>query len=164
MTSSAMVLLGCMLMLQAPPTGKVDSTFDKSANFSALRTYQWVPGTPAFNPAVDKMIVAALEAEMSALGFTKAASGADVTLAYYTMAVTNVDLKALDKIQREGGSPVAANKTLGKLVVVMRSTATRQQLWSASTREYLDPDIEKLNGTLATVTPRLFATYPGKAR
>ena len=159
MTSSAMVLLGCMLILQPPPIGKADSTFDKRANFAAFRTYSWLPGTPAFNPEVHKMIVAALEAEMSALGFTKAASGADVTLAYYTMAITNVDLKALDKIEREGGSPATANKTLGKLVVVMRNAA-RQQVWTAATREYLDPNLEKFGATIRTVTARLFETYP----
>ena len=159
MTSSALVFVGCMLMLQTPPIGKVDSTYDKRSNFAALRTYQWLPGTPAFNPEAHKLIVAAVDAEMSALGFTKAASGADVTLAYYTMAVTNVDLKALDKIERDGGSRAAANKTLGRLVVVMRD-ASNQQIWTAATREYIEPTIEKFEATSKMVTARLFETYP----
>ena len=161
MKSVAVLLLGFLFTAQTPPIGKVESTFDKTANFSTLRSYQWLPGTPAFNPAVHKLIVDALEADMTTLGFTKAASGADVTLAYYAMAVTNVDLKALDKIERDGGSLAAANKTLGRLVVVMRSVPAGGQLWSASTREYLEADIEKLGGTIQVVTAHLFNTYPG---
>jgi len=158
MTKSVIFLLG-YLLLQLPPIGKADSTFDKSVNFAALRTYEWRPGTPAFNPELHKMIVAALDAEMAAHGFTKVASGADVTLAYYAMAVTYVDLKALDKIERESSAPSPANKSLGKLVVVMRNTANRQ-IWTAATREYVEPGIEKFGATIGAVAARLFETYP----
>lgn len=157
--NSIVVLLVALVAAQTPPIGRADSTFDKKANFASFRTYTWAPGSHAFNPVAHKLIVDALEAEMTARGFTKVANCADVTLAYYSMAVTNVDLKALDKIEREGGSSAAANKNLGKLVVVMRSAA-REQLWSASAREYLEPDIEKLGGTIRAVTARLFSTYP----
>lgn len=159
MIKGAMLLLGCMMLVQTPPIGKVDSTFDKKTNFAGLRTYQWLPGSPAFNPDVHKMIVGAIDAEMSALGLTPAASGADVTLAYYAMAITNVDLKALDKIEREGGSRSAANKTLGRLVIVMRNPA-HQQIWTAATREYLDPNVQTFGASIKPVTARLFATYP----
>ena len=159
MASRVMVVLGCVMLLQTPPIGKVDSTFDKSADFAALRTYKWLPGTPAFNPVAHEMIVAAVEAEMAAVGFTKAESGADVTLAYYAMAITNVDLEALDKIEREGTSRAAANKTLGRLVVVMRNAA-QKQIWTAATREYLEPMIEKFQPAITIVTARLFETYP----
>ena len=36
MKSAAVLLLG--LLMQLPPIGKVDSDFDKQANFAALRT------------------------------------------------------------------------------------------------------------------------------
>ena len=159
MTRSVIVLLGWMMLVQLPPIGKADSTFDKSVDFAALRTYEWRPGTPAFNPELHKMIVAALEAEMAAHGFTRVASGADVTLAYYAMAVTYVDLKSLDKIERETSSSSSANKSLGKLVVVMRNKAQRQ-IWTAATREYVEPGIEKFGATIGAVTARLFETYP----
>jgi hypothetical protein len=45
----------------------------------------------------------------------------------------------------------------------MRDPA-RQPLWSAATREYLDPDRAKLGATIQAVTARLFATYPGRAK
>lgn len=156
---SIVVLLIGLALTQTPPIGKVDSTFDKKADFAAFRTYSWGPGTHAFNPAAHKMILDAVEAEMSGRGFTKVASGGDVTLSYYTMAVTNVDLKALDKVERQSGSGATPTKDLGKLVLVMRNPA-RQQVWSAATREYLEPNIEKFGATIKTVTARLFETYP----
>ncbi len=153
------VLLVALGAAQVPPIGKVDSTFDKKANFASFRTYAWGSGTPAFNPAAHTMILEAVDAEMAGRGFTKVASGGDVTLSYYSMAVTNVDLKALDKLEREGGTGAAPTKDLGKLVLVMRNPA-RQQVWSAATREYLEPNIEKFGATIKTVTARLFETYP----
>ena len=154
-----MVLLVALIASQAPPIGKADSTFDKKANFASFRTYAWGPGTHAFNPALHKLILEAVEAEMATRGFTKVASGGDVTLSYYAMAVTNVDLKALDKVERAGGSGPAPTKDLGKLILVMRNPA-RQQVWTAATREYLEPNLEKFGATIKTVTARLFETYP----
>ena len=160
MTKIVMLFLGGLMLAQMPPIGKAESTFDKNTNFGSLRTYAWKPGAPAFNPVVHNMIVAALEAEMSGLGFTKAAAAdADVTLAYYAMAVSYVDLDALDKIERERKTPVASNKTLGKLVVVMRNKAERQ-IWTAATREYVEPAVEKFTETIGVVSDRLFETYP----
>ena len=157
--NSIVVLLVALIAAQAPPIGKAESTFDKKANFASFRTYTWMPGTHAFNPTAHKLIVEAVEAEMARRGFTKVAAGGDVTLAYYTMAVTNVDLKALDKVERAGGSGAAPTKDLGRLVLVMRNPA-RQQVWTAATREYLEPNIEKFSGTIKIVTARLFETYP----
>jgi hypothetical protein len=157
--NSIVVLLLTLVAAQVPPIGKADSTFDKKANFASFRTYAWGPGTHAFNPAAHKMILEAIEAEMAARGFTKVASGGDVTLSYYTMAVTNVDLKALDKVERAGASGPAPTKDLGKLIVVMRNPA-RQQVWTAATREYLESNIDKFGATIKTVTARLFETYP----
>jgi hypothetical protein len=161
MKSLAILLLGFLFTAQQPAPGKVDSTFDKKTNFAAIKTYSWTSGVPAMRPDAHKLIVAAVEKEMAGLGLTQVASGADVTVAYYTMTVTNVDLKALDKMDDK--SKPAPTKDLGKLVVVMRNPA-RQQLWSAISREYLDPDLAKLPAAVQTVAERLFATYPGRAR
>ncbi len=81
--NSIVVLLVALVTAQAPPIGKADSTFDKKANFASFRTYAWTPGTHAFNPAAHKMISRRVEAEMAARGFTKVATGGDVTLSYY---------------------------------------------------------------------------------
>ena len=160
MNSVVLVLLGLLLAPQSDVIGKVETSFDKKANFSAFKTYSWQPGYHAYDPEAHKMVIAAFDAEMTKLGFTRVESGADVTLAYYTVTGTDVDLKALDKVEREGGG--VPTKARARLVVIMRSAM--QQVWTASTREYVDQDRAKLPDTLQTVTARLFETYPGRKR
>ena len=156
-----MMLLGLLLAPQGE-IGKVESSFDKKVNFAALRTYTWYVGYNAYNAEAHKLIVAAIEAEMASRGFTKVESGGDVRIAYYTVTGTDVDLKALDKLEREGAAGQPPLKARARLVVLMRQTASNAQIWTASMREYLDADPAKLGATIETVTARLFATYPRK--
>lgn len=162
MKSLAILFLGLMLSGQTPVAGKIDTTFDNKANFAAFHTYSWGPGKDAFLPEGHKMIVAAVDKQMAAQGLTPVATGGDVTIAYYTTTTSNVDLKALDKIDER--TVPAPTKELGKLIVVMRDAKTKAQLWSAGTHEFLDSDRSKLGASVQTITERLFATYPGRAR
>ena len=162
MKSVAIVLLGLLFAPQGAVVGKVESEFDKKVSFPTLRTYTWASGYNANKPEAHETIVAAFEAEMTSLGFTKVATGADVTLAYYTVASFEVDPKDLEKMEREGRRGIAPTKALGRLVAVMRGTTSDQRIWAASTREHLDQDPAKLKDTIRTVTTRLFDTYPGR--
>jgi hypothetical protein len=159
---TGLMLSSLLFAQQGAAVGKVETKIDNKANFAALHTYSWLPGLRADDPDVTRLIAAAFEAEMSKLGFTKTESGADVTLAYYTVRSTEVDLKALDKHEKAGGNGSAPTKILGRLVAVMRVGETTQQLWSASTREFVDPDRAKLDETIRAVAARLFESYPGR--
>lgn len=164
MTTIGILLFSLALGQVSEVVGKVETAFDKKANFASLRTYSWAPGYNAARAEVHKMIVAACEAEMTKSGFTKVETGADVTLAYYTVSATYGDPKALDKLQQQGSVAPPPRNTVGRLVVIMRQgTSTTHQLWSASTRELVDPDPAKLADTIRTATARLFDTYPGRA-
>lgn len=162
MKSAVILLLGLFAATQSAGVGKVDSSFDKKVDFAALRTYTWSGGTHADRPDAHKMIVVAVDAEMAGRGFKQVATGADVTLAYYTGFTTEVDLKALDKLEREGKGGATPTKALGRLSVKMRNASSHQEVWSAATRELLDPDPAKLSTTIRAVTGRLFETYPGR--
>ena len=159
---SVVILLVGLLVAPQGEIGRVESSFDRKANFAAFRTYTWNVGYDAYSPDAHKMIVAAIEAEMARRGFTKVETGADVRIAYYTVTGTDVDLKALDKLEREGGTGATPLKARARLVIVMRPMASSDPLWQASMREHLDPDPAKLGDTIESVTARLFATYPRK--
>ena len=160
-----LMLVSLFFAQQGAAVGKVESKFDKTTNFAGLHTYSWTPGSKTEIPQVGELIVAACDQEMAKLGFTKVPNGADVTLAFYTVRSTEVDLKALDKLEKNGGGGPTPTKTLGRLVVVMRSGAgSAPQLWSASTREFVDPDPARLGDTIHTVAARLFETYPRAKR
>ena len=153
-----LALVGLFVYTQADAIGKVESSFDKKTNFAELRTYSWSGGARALNAEADRLVVAAFEKEMAALGFKQVASGGDVTLSYYNVTSNDVDMKKLDEATRAGGA--APTKMRARMMVVMRAPATRAELWTAITREYVEPD--QLAATVQRVAERLFATYPGK--
>jgi hypothetical protein len=153
-----LALFGLFVYAQSDAIGKVESSFDKKANFAALHTYSWSGGARAYNEDAHRLLVTAFEKEMTALGFKQVTSGADVTLSYYNVTSTDVDLKKLDEATRAGAA--APTKMRARMMVVMRAPATRAEIWSAITREYVEPD--ELAATVQRVTERLFATYPGK--
>jgi len=151
-------LVGLFVYAQSDAIGKVESSFDKKANFAALHTYSWSGGARAYNEEAHRLLIAAFEKEMTGLGFKQVTSGADVTLSYYNVTSTDVDLKKLDEATRAGAA--TPTKMRARMMVVMRAPATRAELWSAITREYVEPD--QLAATVQRVAERLFATYPGK--
>jgi hypothetical protein len=160
---NGIVLTLCLLLAatQGAKVGVVESTFDKSTDFRALRTYSWQAGYDAYDPAIHKLIVAAIDAEMTGLGFTKVASGGDATIAYYSVLSTEVDIKALEKLQREGKTTAPPTKSLGRLVIIMRKPGGDASLWTASTREHVER--EQAETTIRVVAQRLFEKYPGRA-
>ena len=151
-------LVGLFVYAQSDAIGKVESSFDKKANFAALHTYSWSGGARAYNEEAHRLLIAAFEKEMTGLGFKQVTSGADVTLSYYNVTSTDVDLKKLDEATRAGAA--TPTKMRARMMVVMRAPATRAELWSAITREYVEPD--QLAATVQRVAERLFATYPAK--
>lgn len=153
-----LALFGLLVYSQSDAIGKVESSFDKKANFAELHTYSWSGGARAYNDEAHRLLIAAFEKEMTALGFKEVTSGADVTLSYYNVTSTDVDLKKLDEATRAGAA--TPTKMRARMMVVMRAPATRAEIWTAITREYVEPD--QLAATVQRVAERLFATYPGK--
>ena len=99
-----LALVGLFVYTQSDAIGKVESSFDKKANFAALHTYSWSGGARAYNEEAHRLVIAAFEKEMTALGFKQVPSGADVTLSYYNITSTDVDLKKLDEATRAGSA------------------------------------------------------------
>jgi len=153
-----LALVGLFVYSQTDAIGKVESSFDKKTNFAELHTYSWSGGARAYNEEAHRLVVAAFEKEMTALGFKQVPSGGDVTLSYYNITSTDVDLKKLDDATRAGAA--TPTKMRARMMVVMRAPKTRAELWTAITREYVEPD--QLAATVQRVADRLFATYPGK--
>lgn len=152
-----------MLLLLVPQKiGEVESSFDKSANFSALRTYAWTRGHEALNPGAHKAIVGAIDTQMASLGFAKAEAGtADAILKYHVVRGTDVDLKALEKPSAAAQQQPAQTKILGKLVIVLYPRgSTENPLWHAHTREYVSDDPATREGELQRIVKALFDTYP----
>jgi len=161
------LMLSLALMLLVPQAGSkeraVDSTSAKGKNFAAFKTYAWDKGHEAYDPAVHKMIGAAIDKEMAALGFTRAEpAAADVLIRYHSLVSTIVDFKSLEKPPETTKDGTTKTSQLGTLVVEMLDPA-RKQLWAAKTREIVDTkDPAAFDRAIGPVVARLFQTYPGR--
>jgi hypothetical protein len=162
MVSVIFTLALTLLVPQArSDAGKIESTSAKGTNFSAFRTYSWDKGHEAYDPAAHKLIVAAIDKEMTGLGFTRAEGGkADVMIRYHSVVSTFVDFKSLSKAPVKAADGSDKTSQLGTLVVEMVDPA-HKQLWAARTREFVDRST--LDQSIGPIVARLFETYPGRA-
>lgn len=148
-----------------PASGKVNSTYDKTAAFATFKTYRWIAGQPAFNPAADKAIVSAIDAEMTALGLKKVEGTAGgVTLRYLAVRSTSVDLEKLEAIEKQGGDKAGADVTVGRLVIVMEDARSNRRLRAADGVERLNPAAADRDETITAVVVRMFETYPTRQK
>jgi hypothetical protein len=160
------LMLALLLVAQGRPApGKVNSSYDKTVDFKTLQTYGWIAGQPAFDPAANKAIVAAIDAEMAALGFKKVdGRGGNVTIRYLAVRSTSVDLDKLEAIERAGGDSTGANYSVGRLVIVMEDAKSGKRLWAADGVERLDPAPAAREETVKRVMTRMFETYPTRQK
>ena len=161
-----MVLLMFVAQAQGRPApGKVNSTFDKTAAFTTFKTYGWIAGQPAFDPAAHKAIVAAIDAEMTAVGLKKVEGGTgDVTLRYLAVRSTSVDIEKLAALEKQGGDQAGANYTVGRLVIVMEDAKSSRRLWAADGVERLNPAVAERDQAIKAVVTRMFETYPTRQK
>ena len=74
----AIVLAPALLLAQ-----KVSYDYNKTSNFASFKTYAQKDGTKVGQPLIDDRIVAAIDTELAAKGFTKAESNPDVIVVYH---------------------------------------------------------------------------------
>jgi len=146
---------------QPPGAGKAASEYDKTVDFAKYRTYKWSHAPEDYRPKVHDLLVADIDKEMAALGFTKTEDPkADLTLRYFTLRSSQIDLKQLEKAEREGRKDKPTSYDMGKLVVVLRETSTDKRVWAANTQEYMNPDVAKREETIRQAVAKVFQTYP----
>jgi hypothetical protein len=119
------------------------------------KTYVWTVTRPSFDKTIDTQIVAAVDRELSARGFTKRPSGpSDITVTYASVSRTDIDLKTST---RDGAPNESA---VGTLTVDLTNPTTRELLF----RVRVDTPIEKSSTALESVinasVKAMFEKYP----
>jgi hypothetical protein len=141
------------------PKYKVTTQIDKKTDFSRLKTYVWEPGWASYDADAHKQIVAVIDRELTALGFSKGTEGhADVTVVYATLRRTDVDLKTKARTA-EGLRPTFPVATL---VVLIREPGTHKELFRARADTPVDMEPEKLELTINHQVEQMFLRYPTK--
>ena len=132
----------------------------KAADLAKAKTYSWTVSQPSPDKTVDAQIVAAVDRELSALGFTKAASGTgDVQATYASTRRTDVNLKG--KANASGARPAYE---VGTLVVDLRDPATREPLFRVRNDTPVTIEADKAEAQIGAAVKAMFEKYPGRSK
>jgi hypothetical protein len=138
---------------------------DKTVDFTTFHTYSYEPSHPAILKEVDARIVAGIEAQLKALGLTKAASGkGDIVVTYHSVSRTDVDLSTFDKVEPAPGGERKAAQTLkvGTLAVDVNAASTGKLAWRGKVEKVFSGDAATQLKTVDEAVVAVFGVYPTK--
>jgi hypothetical protein len=156
---------------------EVQYDYDRSANFNAYKTYQWVDyrAVPVGDQILDQDIKRAVDAQLAGKGLRRVESGGDL-LAGYQTAISQE--KQYDSLGWGGphawgpfgnwGNNRVTSSTIdvGKLVIGLFDPVSKQLVWRGAASKTLDinKDPDKNYRNLEKAMAKLFKNYPPRAR
>ena len=163
---TALLLLGCAAFAQ-----EVQFDYDRSANFNAYKTYQWVDyqQVEVGDQLLDQDIKRAVDEQLAGKGLRRVDTGGDLYVGYQAGISQE---KQFDGFGWGGpgwwggwgGDTHVTSSTIdiGKLVIGLFDPATKQLLWRGSVAKTLDikKDPDKNYRNLEKAMARLFKNYP----
>ena len=174
------VLIGCMTFLHAQD---IHYNYDRSANFAAYKTYQWVdlrgPGGAVPDQLIDQSIKRAVDEQLAQKGLSRVEEGADLHVGYHAIIREEkaVNLSAFGDGGPWGwgggwggfnsGTVTGQTSTIpiGTLLVDLYDPARKQLVWRGDGTKTIDlkRDPDKNYRTLQKSMTKLFKNYPPQA-
>jgi len=147
---------------------KVHYDYDRSANFYAYRTYQWVgpKEVPAGEQLLDQDIKRAVDAQLAGKGLRRVESGGDLFISYQGAISQEKEYDILRSGPGPGwwgdGQITSSTVEVGKLVIELFDAATRELVWRGSAEKALDikKDPDKNYRNLEKAVAKLLKNYP----
>src|SRR5262245_28869672 len=161
---------------------KTTYDFDKGANFATYKTYAQKDGTKVGQPLIDDLIVAAIDAQMAAKGFTKSESNPDVVVIYHVAFDKQKDISTFSSGYGGGYGPYGygwgggwgggtsttqvRDILIGTLVVDMADTKTKQMVWRGMGTKEVDTNAkpDKRDKSISKAVEKIFKNYPPKVK
>jgi len=154
---------------------KVKTEYDKTVDFSKYKTYAWQQGQGARNELINQMILAAVELQLAAKGFTKVTENPDVHVAY--MAAVGMDMQVAQTSWGNSALPVFMNVTTvgqtwevhtGTLLVDLFDSASNRMIWRGAARETLSQgptnnaaaDAKRVEKPVKKAVEKMFKKFP----
>jgi hypothetical protein len=174
-------LVGLVLVPALAMAQKVSYDFDKSANFSAYKTYELKEGTPVGQKLIDDRIVAAIEAALASKGLTKSANP-DVAVVYHVAFDKQKDISTFSSGYGGGYGPYGygwgggwgggttstqvRDILVGTLVIDIADVKTKQMVWRGMGVKEVDTTAkpEKRDKSINNAVTKIFKNYPPKKK
>lgn len=162
---------------------KVSYDYSKEANFSAFKTYAHKDGTKVGQQLIDDRIVAAIDTEMAAKGFTKSESAPDVFVVYHIAFDKQKDISTFSSGYGGGyggygwgwgggwggmgtTSTQVRDILIGTLVVDIADAKKGQLAWRGMAVKEVDTQAkpEKRDKSINNAMKKIFKNYPPKQK
>jgi hypothetical protein len=147
--------------------------YDRAANFSAFKTYQWVDYKPldVGDQLLDKDIKRAVDAQLAGKGLRRVESGGDLLVGYQAAISHEKQFDGFNLGRGGWGGPwggwgsgqvTTSTIDIGKLTVGMFDPAAKQLVWrgAASKALAINKDPDKNYRELEKAMAKLFRKYP----
>ena len=154
--------------------------FDKTANFSAFKTYRWVAikGAAPLSDLVDRQVKAAVDAELATKGLAKSDSDtADLYIGYQGAVTTEKEYTSFDTgwgygpgwygggwYGGGGGMTTGQTSTIyvGQLALDIYASSPHTLIWRGAASKTLDPKAkpEKQQKNLQKAVAKMLKNYP----
>jgi hypothetical protein len=175
--AAVLVLVPALAMAQ-----KVTYDFDKNEDFSKFKTYAMKEGTPVGQKLIDDRIVNAIDAQMTAKGFTKSDSNPDVYVVYHTTFDKQKDISSYSSGFAGGYGPYGwgwgggMNSTttttsvrdilVGTLVIDMADAQKKEVVWRGMGTKEIDTNAkpDKRDKSINKAVEKIFKNYPPKKK
>ena len=152
----------------------VQFDYDRSANFNAYKTYQWVDykRVDVGDQLLDRDIKRAVDEQLAGKGLRRVESGGDLVVGYQASISQEKEFDSLGSGWGPGwwggwgnwGNTRVTSSTIdiGKLVIGIFDPATKQLVWRGSAAKTLDikKDPDKNYRNLEKAMAKLFKNYP----
>jgi Domain of unknown function (DUF4136) len=161
---TALICLGVAAFAQ-----DVQYDYNRSANFSGYKTYQWVDKpVDVGDQILDQDIKRAVDEQLAGKGLRRVESGGDLLVGYQAGISQEKEFDSLGSgfgpfWGRWGDTRVTTSTIdIGKLTVGLFDPALRQLVWRGAASETLDirKDPEKNYRNLEKAMAKLFKNYP----
>jgi hypothetical protein len=178
-------LIAALALLLTPALAiaqKVTYDFDKSEDFTAFKTYAMKDGTKVGQPLIDDRIVKAIDAAMTAKGFTKTDSNPDVYVVYHVAFDKQQDISTFSSGYGGGYGPYGwgwgggFNSTttntqvrdilVGTMVIDMADAKKNKVVWRGMGTKEINTTAkpEKRDKSITEAVNKIFKNYPPKVK
>ena len=157
---------------------KVQTEYDRAANFKGYKTYAWIPQQPgpeqapaARDPRVREAVIHGVEDALAKKGLQRTEQSPDLLIAVHGWAVNRIDVKNYGYAY--GPSPYGYYPTLatggvdvrqyrdGTLIIDLIDASTHQMVWRGTATDTFDPGAEAK--TVSNAVAKTLDEYPPPA-
>jgi hypothetical protein len=160
------ILTGFLCLGALASAQEVRFDYDRAANFSAYKTYQWVTtkGGQATDQLMDQNLKRAVDGQLASKGLRRVESGGDLNVGYQVAIDKEKQFDGIGYGPRfsAGGRVSTSTIEVGKMAVDLSDAASNQLVWRGDIGKTLDikKDPDKNFQNLEKAMAKLFRNYP----